>query len=268
MDDSQTEAGRATVLYARDAHIATITLNRPERLNAFSHDMLHACADALRRAAADAEIRVIVIGGAGRAFCAGGDIKEMGQPETASARKAILWDSIQAVPKTLASIDKPVIAMINGDAVGGGLDIALMCDIRVAACHARLSEGYVRLGLVPGDGGAFLLPRLAPFGRALELLLTGELFDAVEAERLGIINHAVPAEELETVTYDLARRLASLPPLAVQLTKRLAYESLRLDLTTALDLASSHVLVVNQSEDHKEAVRAFREKRPGIYHAH
>jgi enoyl-CoA hydratase/carnithine racemase len=137
--------------------------------------------------------------------------------------------------------------------------------MRIASHTARLSEGYVRLGLVPGDGGAYFLPRLVPFGKALELLLTGDFIGASEAERLGIVNRVVPPERLGEETYALARRIAALPPLAVRMTKRLAYQSAKADLITALDLASSHVAIVQASEDHREAVAAFREKRTGRY---
>ena len=245
--------------------VATVVLNRPERRNAFTFDMLRECVQLFGRAAGDDAVRVIVITGAGDAFCAGGDVTTMGKAASAVDVKANLWECMQAVPRTLARIDKPVIAMINGDAIGGGMDMALMCDIRLASDTARMSEGYVRLGLVPGDGGAYFLPRLAPFGRALELLLTGDFISASEAERFGIVNRVVPRDQLEPETYALARRIASLPPLGVRMTKRLTYQSAKADLETALDLASSHVAIVQATEDHREAVAAFREKRQGQY---
>jgi enoyl-CoA hydratase/carnithine racemase len=143
-----------------------------------------------------------------------------------------------------------------------------MCDMRIAAENARFSQAYVRLGLVPGDGGAYFLPRLVGMQKALELLLTGDFIDAREAERIGVVNKTVPLESLRDETFKLARRIASRPPLAVRMTKRLAYQSARTDLRTALEIASSHVAVIQQSKDHKEAVQAFREKRKGIYTGH
>lgn len=255
----------ATVLYEVADGVATLTLNNPEKKNAFSAEMLDECQAAFLRAASDAAARVIVLTGAGEAFCAGGDVSNMGRQITPVERKAHLWERMQGVPRIMERIDKPIIGMINGDAVGGGMDVAMMCDMRIASEKARFSEGYVRLGLVPGDGGAYYLPRLAGIAKALELLLTGDFVDATEAARIGIVNRAVPQDKLAEETYGLARRIASRPPLAVRMTKRLTYQSVRTDLSTALDIASSHVVVIQQSADHKEAVQAFREKRRGNF---
>ena len=146
-------------------HIGTIVFNRPESRNAFTLEMLEECSGVLAGFRDDPEIRVIVLTGAGELFCSGGDVKKMGRTTSVIQRKSDLWKRMQSVPKILATVDKPVIAMINGDAVGGGMDIALMCDIRVASHKARFSQAYVRLGLVPGDGGR-LLPRAADRARA------------------------------------------------------------------------------------------------------
>jgi enoyl-CoA hydratase/carnithine racemase len=258
--------------------IATITLNRPESLNAFSVSMIRAWIEALEEGRDRDDVRVIVVTGAGRAFCAGGDVRAMqqgrgflaqGEAEldtysTPLAVKDSLWKLIQRIPLTLESIDKPVIAAINGDAVGAGLDMALMCDLRLAADNARLSEGYVRVGIVPGDGAAYYLPRLVGPAKALELLLTGDRLTAQEAERIGLVNRVVPADQLLEETYKLAAKLAAQPPVAVQLTKRAVYQSARTDLRTSLDLVSSHMAVVTRTEDHLEAVRALLEKRPPV----
>lgn len=254
-----------SVLYDVVDGVATITLNNPERKNAFSADMLTGCQAAFLRAAADDAARVIVLTGAGEAFCAGGDVSNMGREITAVERKTHLWERMQGVPRVMERVDKPIIGMINGDAVGGGMDVAMMCDMRIASEKARFSEGYVRLGLVPGDGGAYYLPRLTGIAKALELLLTGDFVDATEAARIGIVNKTVPHDKLVEEAYGLAKRIASRPPLAVRMTKRLTYQSVRTDLSTALDIASSHVVVVQQSADHKEAVQAFREKRRGNF---
>lgn len=255
----------STIIHAVQEGIGTITFNRPERRNAFTFEMLEEAARVLAMYRDDPAVRVIVLTGAGESFCAGGDVKNMNRPISVAQRKSDLWKRMQVVPKMLATVDKPVIAMINGDAVGGGMDIALMCDIRVACETARFSQAYVRLGLAPGDGGAFFLVRLIGLGRALELLLTGDFVDAREAERLGIVNHVVPHSELADRTYTIARKLASLPPLSVQTTKRLTYQSLQSEMVAALELASSQAAILASTDDHAEAVRSFREKRPATY---
>jgi enoyl-CoA hydratase/carnithine racemase len=176
-----------------------------------------------------------------------------------------LWEHIHRVPKALDRMDKPVIAMVNGPAVGAGMGMALMCDVRIASTEARFSTGYVRVGLVPGDGDTYFLPRLIGTARALELLWTADFVEAAEAERVGIVNRVVPPERLAEETYALARRIADGPQVPIRLIKRLVYQSLRLDLTTHLDLVSSHMAVVRETEDHKEGVRAFKEKRPPTF---
>jgi enoyl-CoA hydratase/carnithine racemase len=158
-------------------------------------------------------------------------------------------------------MDKPVIAMVNGLAVGAGMGMCVMCDVRVAAESARFSTGYVRVGLVPGDGDTYFLPRLVGPAKALELLWTADFVDAIHAERLGIVNRVVPASELAEETYALARRIADGPQVPIRMIKRLVYQSLKLDLRTHLDLVSSHMAVVRETADHKEGVQAFKEKR-------
>jgi enoyl-CoA hydratase/carnithine racemase len=251
------------LLYEVKDRIATITLNRPDKLNAFTGPMIERWAWALAEAQRDPEVNVVVVTGAGRAFCAGGDVGRMGEGEpTPLDHKNSLWERIHRIPKTLDTMDKPVIAMVNGVAVGAGMGMALQCDLRVASEEARFSTGYVRVGLVPGDGDAFFLPRLVGIAKALELLWTGDFVDAREAERLGIVNKVVPAEELGPYTYGLARKIAEGPQIAIRLIKRVAYQSLKLDVRTHLDLVSSHMAVVRETLDHKEGVRAFQEKRP------
>lgn len=253
------------ILGSIESHVGTITLNRPESRNAFDYEMLDECARLLAFYQSNPDVRVIILTGAGESFCSGGNVKNMGREVSVAQKKADLWNRMQIVPKTLAAVDKPVIAMINGDAVGGGMDIALMCDIRVASEKARFSQAYVRLGLAPGDGGAFFLTRLIGLGRALELLLTGEFVDARRACELGIINHVVRHSELKTKTLEIAEKLASLPPLSVQTIKRLTYQSVHADMISALDLASSQATILATTTDHSEAVQAFREKRSAVF---
>jgi len=250
------------LLYEVKDKIATITLNRPDKLNAFTGPMIDAWARALAEAQADDGVNVIVVTGAGRAFCAGGDVARMRETKpTPLENKNQLWENIHRVPRTLEAMDKPVIAMVNGLAVGAGMGMCLMCDVRIASDEARFSTGYVRVGLVPGDGDTYFLPRLVGAAKALELLWTADFVDAQEALRLGIVNRVVPAGDLAQQTRAFAEQLAGGPQIPIRMIKRLVYQSLRLDLRTHLDLVSSHMAVVRETADHAEGVAAFKEKR-------
>jgi 2-(1,2-epoxy-1,2-dihydrophenyl)acetyl-CoA isomerase len=159
-------------------------------------------------------------------------------------------------------MDKPVIAMVNGLAVGAGMGMSVMCDVRIAAESARFSTGYVRVGLVPGDGDTYFLPRLVGAAKALELLWTADFIEAPEAHRLGIVQRVVPDAQLREATYAFARQVADGPQIPIRMIKRLVYQSLELDLRTHLDLVSSHMSIVRQTADHAEGVAAFKDKRP------
>lgn len=249
--------------YRRDGHVATFTLNRPDRRNAFSERMIAEWVAAIEEARRDDAIRVVVVTGAGSAFCAGGDLGELyhgwrsADPIT---RKNYLWQGIHRVPFALADLDKPVIGAINGAATGAGLDMALMCDIRLASEKAVLAESYVLIGLAPGDGGAFFLPRLVGLAKACELLFTGEPISAAEAERIGLVNRLVPHDELMKETYAMAEKIASRPPTAVRLTKRLVYQGLESNLKTALDTASSFVSHLMSLDETGTAMAAMLER--------
>ena len=252
----------ADLLYDVQERIATITLNRPDKLNAFTAPMIDAWAQALAEAQRDDGVNAVVLTGAGRAFCAGGDVGRMGEGEPSPLdHKNQLWEHIHRIPRTLEAMDKPVIAMVNGVAVGAGMGMCLMCDVRLASDQARFSTGYVKVGLVPGDGDTYFLPRLVGSAKALELLWTADFIEAPEALRLGIVNRVVPAAELSAATYAFARQVADGPQVPIRMIKRLVYQSLRLDLRTHLDLVSSHMAVVRQTADHKEGVAAFKDKR-------
>ena len=242
--------------------IGTILLNRPETKNAFTFAMIDEWAQALVSARTDPDVRVVVVTGAGNAFCSGVDLGEFtGDATNALAVKSTLHDRIHRVAFALEDLDKPVIAAVSGVAVGAGMDMALMCDIRLLSRSARLSEGYIKVGLVPGDGGCYFLPRLVGMAKALELLWTGDFIDAEEALRLGIASHLYEDADFAASLHQFASRIAAQPPLNVQLIKRAAYQSARTDLRTALDLISSHYAVVATSADHREAVAAYLEKR-------
>ena len=251
------------LLYEVKDRIATITLNRPDKLNAFTGPMIDAWARALGDAQADDQVHLVIVTGAGRAFCAGGDVGRMAEGAPSPLEhKNQLWENIHRVPRQLEQMDKPVIAMVNGLAVGAGMGMCLMSDVRVASEEARFSTGYVKVGLVPGDGDPYFLPRLVGPAKALELLWTADFVDAQEAFRLGIVNRVVPAAELRETTHALARQIAEGPQIPIRMIKRLVYQSLRLDLRTHLDLVSSHMAIVRQTADHAEGVAAFKDKRP------
>ncbi|KKD06664.1 enoyl-CoA hydratase/isomerase family protein [Streptomyces sp. WM6386] len=246
--------------------IATIRLNRPQRKNAFTLAMVDAWAAALAEARTDAEVRVVVLTGAGDAFCSGVDLDDFtGGRTSVLADKELLTDRVHRVALALEDLDKPVLAAVNGVAVGAGMDMALMCDIRFAARSARFSEGYVRVGLVPGDGGCYYLPRLVGAAKALELLWTGDFVDAEEALRVGLVTHVHPDAELLREVYAFARRLADGPPVAIRLIKRALRQGQTSDLRSALDLISSHQAVVQSTRDSQEAYTAFREKRKPVF---
>ena len=267
------------VLYSVTGGIALLTLNRPERLNAFNGPMLQRWVSCLEEAQADRDVRVIVLTGAGRGFCSGGDVGRMAEtasgdkkPDQARSEgqtplkmKESLRRGIQRIPLLMQRIDKPVIAAINGAATGAGLDVALMCDIRFAAAGARLGETYSKLGLVPGGGGAYFLPRIVGVAKALELFWSAKMIDAEEALRLGMVNGVFPDDQLLPQTMEFAQRVADAPPISIQLIKRAVYQSMGTDLATSLDLVSSHMTVARSSRDHIEALKAIKEKRPGRF---
>ena len=247
-------------------HVATIRLNRPDKRNAFTLPMVDAWADRLIEAQKDPQVHVIVVTGAGRGFCSGIDLSWVEDHDQSPLEfKQALTEHIHRVPLALESVDKPVIAAMNGDAMGAGLDMALMCDLRLASTEARMAMSYVKVGLVPGDGGCWLLPRLVGLPRALELLWTGDMITAQRAEQLGILNAVHEPEKLLDATYELAGRLAAAPPVAVRMIKRATYQSQRMDLRTSLDLISSHMGVVRSTADSVEAYRAFAENRTGEF---
>lgn len=243
--------------------IATITLNRPDKLNAFTTEMLLAWADAIRESARRDDVRVLVLTGAGKGFCSGGDVRNMGERAADSAyeRKRALQERVHQIPLLMSTFDKPALVAVNGVAAGAGMDMALMGDIRIAARSARFAESYVRIGAFAGDGGTWYLPRIIGMARALELLWTGRFVDASEALSIGLVSHVVDDEQLLPFTYELASRIAQSAPLSVRMLKRAAYQGQSMDLRSHLELASSHMAVLYSTQDHREAVAAFQEKR-------
>jgi enoyl-CoA hydratase/carnithine racemase len=252
--------------YSVERSIATILLDRPARKNAFTLPMIDAWSERLREAAADDDVRVVVVTGAGDAFCSGVDLSALEQIDnTPIGRKRMLTERIHQVALAIDELDKPVIAAMKGVAVGAGLDMALLCDMRIAGSSARLSEGYIKVGLVPGDGGAWLLPRLVGTAKAMELLMTGDVITAEEALRLGLVNDVVADDDVLRRTYELAEKIAAAPPVQIGMIRRLVRQSERVDLRTHFDVVSSHFGIVSALDDYQEAARAFQEKRPGSY---
>lgn len=247
--------------------IAVITLNDPQKRNALSDEMVSALIAAVDTCEAHDDVGAVVLTGAGKGFCAGGDIKTMG-PDADNrphVTKRYIWNDIQAFPKRLATFEKPIIAAINGAATGAGMDYAMACDIRIAGESARFSESYARLGLLPGGGGAYFLPRLVGKARALELLWTADFVDAATALEIGLVNHVYPDAALLDEAKQFAARIAAQPPFSIRHIKRAVNQGMHTDLATALDLISSHIAIAKSGADHLEAVAALLEKREGQY---
>ena len=255
------------IIYTREEGIATITLNRPDRLNAFSPEMMDSMYRAMEDTIEDKNIRVLIITATGRAFCSGADVKAMAQRynQPGGADMKIPEAERVSMYLLLQKCEKPVIASINGVAVGGGLDLACACDIRIASDKARFAEVFIRRGMIPASGGTYFLPRLVGIDKALQLIWTGDMLDAKEAERIGLVTMVVPHEELEMATMELAEKLAKGPPLAIQSAKRVVYEGLDMDLESTLKHVAPFVSKVTRSEDHKEGARAFVEKREPVF---
>lgn len=245
--------------------VALVTLDRPHRKNAFTLELIDAWAAALRSCAADPLVGAVVVTGAGDAFCSGIDLEVLdGHDPSPLARKQLI-ERIHQVALALQDLDKPVIAAVNGIAVGAGLDMALMCDLRLAGASARMGATYVRLGLVPGDGGCYYLPRLVGRAKALELLLTGDLVSAPEALALGMVNHVYEDDRVLDEALTLAARFAAGPRVAQALIKRSVYQCEEMTARSSLELISSHMAIAMNTRDSQEAAAARREGRPPVF---
>ena len=243
--------------------IAVITLNRPEKLNAFHNGMLADWAAALVDCQANDAVAAVIVTGAGRAFCAGGDVSSLGVYDDNAALEIgdYLRTHVHPVARAVTALQKPYLCAVNGAATGAGMDMALMADIRWAGRRARFAESYIKLGLVPGDGGGWLLPRLVGQSKALELLWTGDMIDAEEAERLGIVSRVCDDETLLSELHTFAARLASGPTVAIRLMKQVVRQSMDTDLLGALDLVTGPMGIAANTADHAEACDAFLQKR-------
>ena len=254
-------------------HIARLTINRPDRRNALHDDATDEMGQAIDDVAADDDIRVLVLTGAGDAFCAGGDLNALQGGSDPGMWVSENTDDIrrsfrlaQRMILGIQRMEKPVIAMINGVAVGAGFDLACACDIRIASEKARFMVAYVRIGLFPGFGGTWLYPRaLGSMGKAAELMFTGDFMEADEGYRLGFLNRLVNEDDLESTTMEIARKIAAGPPIAIRLSKLMLYKGLEFDLETALKMAAAAETITLTSYDHGEGTRAIRESRKPLY---
>ncbi len=255
------------ILFAKDGHVATITLNRPEKLNAYSEVMVHEILSAMAEARDDDQIRAVIITGAGRGFCSGGDIsRDFQYPARYRGHRLEsmleMRENMHELVKFLQRFDKPTIAAVNGAAVAGGLTLALACDFRIAAESARLGDTSLKFALIPDEGGAYLFPRFMGLERALKMSLFSEVYAARQAKELGLVTEVVADGDLMTTARQWADRLAAGPPIAIRITKRMMHKQLTMNLENALEDAALGTLVTNYTEDVKEGTAAFHEKRP------
>ncbi len=254
----------STVLYDLQGNVLRITLNRPDVYNAFNEAMKKELNDALKEAAKDPAVRCVVLRGAGdKAFCSGQDLKE----HVAGKRslKESLERSYNPMIRAIRTMEKPIVAMINGVAAGAGCSLALACDMRYMSANAKLIEIFVRIGLVADSGSHWFLPRMAGMARAFEYAATGREINAEEAERVGLVNYVVPPEKLEEETMAMASRLAQAPTRAIGLIKRTLNKALVTDLDSLLAYEAKIQQIAAETEDHKEGVKAFMEKRPAKF---
>jgi 2-(1,2-epoxy-1,2-dihydrophenyl)acetyl-CoA isomerase len=249
-----------------DAHVGILTLNRPERLNALGEDMRERILEALLAFEADPEVRAVMLTGAGRAFCSGGDVKAMREKLGTDAgrrpdRPLHKTPARNHVIQTLRRMGVPVLAAVNGPAVGAGMNLALACDLRIASDQAIFGEAFVKRGAPPAWGGTYFLPRLIGPARASELIFGGAIFDADEALRLGIVNRVVPHTSFWAAAQDWARQLAAGPTVAIGLAKRNIYTNMEVGLAAALDNETYAIEAARLTEDNAEGIRSFVEKR-------
>ncbi len=251
----------------RNEHVLVLTVNDPATRNALNgDDLFSAFEEVVQLANSDLDIRAMVLTGEGTAFSSGGDIRDMqkkagmfgGAPHeiVEQYRKGI-----QRIPRALMRLDVPLIAAVNGPAIGAGCDLACMCDMRIASNLASFAESFARVGIVAGDGGTWLLPRIVGYSRAAEMTFTGEPVDAKQAFNIGLVSKVVPHEKLMESALELASRIATNPPLVLRWSKRLLRESQHASLDTILGMAASYQAIAHQTADHVEAVAAILEKR-------
>lgn len=253
--------------YEQQGHVVSLTMTDVQRRNPLTgNSMVDEFLVAIGRIRDDASVRAVILTGADPAFSAGGDIRAMQRQAAPEMEPSRIRDDyrggIQRLPLALFNLEVPVIAAVNGPAIGAGLDLACMCDLRIASEKARFAESFVKLGIIPGDGGAWLLPRVIGMARAAEMTFTAETIDAQRALDWGLVSRVVPHEALMETARDLAVRIAAHPPRAMRMTKRLMREALHTRLDTMLELSAAFQALAHKTPEHAEAVSAFLEKRP------
>ena len=249
--------------------IATLTLNRADKMNSMTTAMWYGLHDVVEEVRNDDGVKVLIMTGAGRAFCAGSDVQSrlaarIAGEKVETTRKDLLLP-VGFAASVLSSLNKPIIAAINGVAAGAGISLSLLCDIRIASDKARFGAAWIKVGLIPDVGATYSLPRTIGPDKALEIFFTGDIIDSKEAERIGLVTRVVPHDELMKVTEELAGRIARAPSVAIELTKRAVYRGLQNDLDKQLDFESYAQNLCRQTEDHREGVQAFMEKREAIF---
>jgi 2-(1,2-epoxy-1,2-dihydrophenyl)acetyl-CoA isomerase len=263
---TRNEESEQQIVYALGADgVATVTLSRPEARNAWTMQMVGRMVELCGEIQRDKAVRAVVLTGAGRSFCAGGDLKAMRDREGMFAGdtvglRAQYSQGLQGVTRALERLEKPVIAAINGAAIGAGLDLALMCDIRVASERARFGSTFAQVGLIPGDGGAFLLTRAVGFARAVELVLSARVFEAAEALQFGVVHEVVEAQVVLERAVERAQQIAALPAPAVQMAKVALYRSYNQQAEVALQLTAALQAVVQHTEAHEQAVEQMLDR--------
>lgn len=251
-----------TLLVETKDFVTTVTLNRPDRLNALNMQLADELYDALATADKDDNTRVIVLTGAGRAFCAGADLQGDRGNEATSSNAPTLAERLF---QSLIDIEKPIIASVNGVAVGGGCTMTLLCDIRIASDKARFQLPFTKLGICAELGSTHVLPRLIGLGKASELVLTSKMVEAQEAGEIGLVNQVVPADQLESATLEMAHNIAKLPPMSVRMNKRGLQLGITGDIDSQVRYENLAISVLSKTDDAREAVVAFREKRDPVF---
>jgi 2-(1,2-epoxy-1,2-dihydrophenyl)acetyl-CoA isomerase len=270
MSHASQTAAAAVLLETREGSIVTLAMNRPERLNALNNDLSTALNAAISRIAVDPAIHAVILTGAGRAFCAGGDLAMIGKGRANRDDKELaplLYSGMQAVLK-MRSMPQPVIAAINGPAAGAGMNLALAADIRVAVEEAVLGQNFTKVGLFPDYGGTYFLPQLIGPAKAAELFYTGDMIDAKTAHRLGIVNHVFPADRFHAELQNLATKIAAGPQIAIRAVKQTLFGRDKAALAEALEREVEHQLKCFHSQDCHEGIQAFLEKRPPSFRGH
>ncbi len=243
-----------------------VTLNNPDQMNAITLPMVDSLVSVLKHADFDKEIRVIVLTGKGKSFCAGGDIKAMegktGMFEGESNELRLRYmHGIQQIPRCIEEISTPIIALVNGAAIGAGCDLSMMCDLRIGSASSKFGETFTKMGLVPGDGGTFFLQRVVGYSKAMQMFLTAEIFEGKKAQEFGLLNFLFEDSSVIAETEKLATHISSLAPIAQSMTKKAMKISYLHDLHTSLDLLATFQGITQRTHDHFEALSAFKEKR-------